>query len=194
MAARERINEGVVKRHSPLSSLLALTVGLDRDWDQRITGADMRSLLRGALAIGGFLLAGSISGPASAAGVCNCCNGSVEELCKAACEAANSAGGACRPAAWYGDANAIGGDRPLNGFSFKGLDLSDASRQELEALRRWLEVQRRATEVRARRTERDLKRGKASLDEFKASQTVREEAIINYQHGIQAYIEAARNL
>ena len=105
MAARERINEGVVKRHSPLSSLLA-----------------------------------------------------------------------------------------LNDFSFKGLDLSDASRQELEALRRWLEVQRRATEVRARRTERDLKRGKASLDEFKASQTVREEAIINYQHGIQAYIEASRNL
>ncbi len=154
----------------------------------------MRSLLRGTFAIGAFALAGLTTGPAQAAGVCNCCNGTVEELCKVACEAANSAGGACRPTAWHGDANSIGGDRPLNGFSFKGLALSGASRQELEALRRWLEVQRSATEVRARRTLRDMKRGKASLDEFKASQTVREEAIINYQHGIQAYIAAVRDL
>jgi len=149
-------------------------------------------MLRALAIAGSFVVAGIPAGTASAAGVCNCCSGEVEELCKAACEAANGAGGACRPAAWYGDAAAIGGDRPLNGFSFKGLDLSDATRQELEALRRWLETQRRATEVRARRTLRDMKRGKASLDEFKASQSEREEAIINYQHGIQAYIAAYR--
>jgi hypothetical protein len=154
----------------------------------------MNFMLRTLAAAGTLVVASLPATTASAAGVCNCCSGQVEELCKAACEAANSTGGACRPAAWYGDADAIGGERPLNGFSFKGLDLSGATRQELEALRRWLEVQRRATEIRARRTLRDMKRGKASPEEFKASQSVREEAIINYQHGIQAYIAAVRDL
>lgn len=150
-------------------------------------------ILQGTLVAAGMLMLAALSGaPAQAAGVCNCCNGEVEELCKAACEAANGAGGACRPAAWYGDASAIGGERPLNGFSYKGLDLSGATRQELEALRGWLETERRATEARAGKDLRAYRRGKASLEEFKASQAVREEAIINYQHGIQAYIAAVR--
>lgn len=146
-----------------------------------------------SLAFAGFVMLTGL-GPAQAAGVCNCCFGEVEELCKSACTETNQGNAVCRPAAWYGDADAVGGDRPLNGFSFKGLDLSGASRQELEALRVWLERQRRATEVRANRTLRNMKRGRASMDEFKASQSEREEAIINYQHGIQAYIAAVRGL
>ena len=150
-------------------------------------------ILQGTLvAAGALVLAALCSAPAQAAGVCNCCNGEVEELCKAACETANGAGGACRPAAWYDDASAIGGERPLNGFSYKGLDLSGATRQELEALREWLEAERRSTETRARRDLRAYRRGRASLEAFQASQAVREEAIINYQHGIQAYIAAVR--
>lgn len=146
-----------------------------------------------SLVFAGFVMLTGLA-PAQAAGVCNCCSGEVEELCKSACTETNQGSAVCRPAAWYGDADAVGGDRPLNGFSFKGLDLSSASRQELEALRVWLEKQRRATEVRANRTLRNMKRGRASLDEFKASQSEREEAIINYQHGIQAYIAAVRGL
>lgn len=150
-------------------------------------------IAHGTLVAAGAMLLAALSGtPSQAAGVCNCCNGQVEELCKAACEAANSGGGACRPAAWYGDASAIGGERPLNGFSYKGLDLSGATRQELEALREWLETERRATEIRARRDLRAYRRGKSSLEEFQASQAVREQAIINYQHGIQAYVAAVR--
>jgi hypothetical protein len=132
--------------------------------------------------------------PAQAAGVCNCCSGQVEELCTSACQETNQANAVCRPAAWFGDADAVGGDKPLNGFSYKGLDLSDASRQELEVLRAWLERQRRATERRANRSLRNMKRGRASMDEFKASQAEREEAIVNYQHGIQAYLAAVRGL
>lgn len=146
-----------------------------------------------SLAFAGFVMLTGL-GPAQTAGVCNCCSGEVEELCKSACTETNQGNAVCRPAAWYGDADAVGGDRPLNGFSFKELDLSGASRQELEALRVWLERQRRATEVRANRTLRNMKRGRASMDEFKASQSEREEAIINYQHGIQAYIAAVRGL
>lgn len=150
-------------------------------------------ILHGTLvAASALVLVALASLPAQAAGVCNCCNGEVEELCKVACEAANSGGGACRPSAWYGDASGIGGERPLNGFSYKGLDLSGATRQELEALREWLETARRATEIRARKQLRAYRRGKASLEEFQASQAVREEAIINYQHGVQAYISAVR--
>lgn len=152
----------------------------------------MNSSVKSLVFAGVVMLTGL--GPAQAAGVCNCCSGEVEELCKSACTETNQGSAVCRPAAWYGDADAVGGDRPLNGFSFKGLDLSGASRQELEALRVWLEKQRRATEVRANRTLRNMKRGRASLDEFKASQSEREEAIINYQHGIQAYIAAVRGL
>ena len=146
-----------------------------------------------SLVFAGFVMLTGL-GPAQAAGVCNCCSGEVEELCKSACTETNQGNAVCRPAAWYGDADAVGGDRPLNGFSFKELDLSGAIRQELEALRVWLERQRRATEVRANRTLRNMKRGRASMDEFKASQSEREEAIINYQHGIQAYIAAVRGL
>jgi hypothetical protein len=113
-----------------------------------------------SLAFAGILVLTGL-GTAQAAGVCNCCSGQVEELCKSACTETNQGNAVCRPAAWYGDADAVGGDRPLNGFSFKGLDLSGASRQELEAIRVWLEKQRRATEVRANRTLRNMKRGSA---------------------------------
>lgn len=155
----------------------------------------MKFELNSALAAAAMLMASltASGGTSQAAGVCDCCTGQVEELCRQACEATNSSGGACRPAAWFGDADAIGGGRPLNGFSFKGLDLSGATAQELEALRVWLEAQRKDTEVRARRTLRALKRGKASVDEFTASQAEREQAIINYQHGIQAYLSAYRD-
>lgn len=146
-----------------------------------------------SMAIAGCLLMGTLL-PAQAAGVCNCCSGQVEELCKAACEAVNDGKAVCRPAPWFGDASAVGGDKPLNGFSFKGIDLSSASRQELEVIRGWLERQRRLTERRANQTVRSLKRGKATMDEYKASQSEREEAIINYQHGIQAYLAAVRGL
>ena len=150
----------------------------------------MKSVARLVLGAGALLVASTAT--AQAAGVCNCCNGQPEELCKAACEAVNAAGGACRPAPWYGDANAIGGEKPLNGFSYKGLDLSGASRQELEALRKWLESERRAAEVRARKTRRDRRRGRASADDYAASEAERQEAIINYQHGIQSYVAAIR--
>jgi hypothetical protein len=125
-----------------------------------------------------------------AAGVCNCCSGETEDLCKPACEAANTSGGICRPVAFFGDARGIGGDMPLNGFSYKELSLDGASRQELEALRRWLERERRKTERRARRSTRDYRRRRISLDEFTVSRKIREEAIINYQHGIQKYLAA----
>lgn len=141
------------------------------------------------LAVTGTLL---LAAPAQAAGVCNCCNGQVEDLCKAACEATNSAGAACRPAAFFGDATGIGGERPLNGFSYKGLDLSDASRQELEALRAWLEEQRAKAERQFRRDLRDVRRGKISRDDYAAALQRRDEAVVNYQHGMQGYIAAYR--
>ena len=56
-------------------------------------------ILHGTLVAAGALVLAALAGaPAQAAGVCNCCNGQVEELCKAACEAANSGGGGALPA------------------------------------------------------------------------------------------------
>ena len=130
--------------------------------------------------------------PGTAAGVCNCCGPSVEELCKSACSATNPEGQACRPAPWYGDALLIGGEKPLNGFSYKGLSLDHASRQELEAIRIWVERERRAAEKRARDVRRDARRGRADKDEFNAAEAERLEAVVNYQHTIQAYVAALR--
>lgn len=150
----------------------------------------MRSFLLSGVAAA--LLAVSSISPAQSAGVCDCCSGSVEELCKSACEAANTGGGVCRPAAWFGDANAIGGKTPLNGFSYQGLKLSSASRQELEVIRKWVESQRKKAERKASRTFRAYRRGRASAEAFKASEATRDEAVVNYQHAMQAYLAAVR--
>ena len=128
------------------------------------------------------------SSGASAAGICNCCTGEVEELCKSACKAAVKQDGICRPAAFFGDAPGIGGDTPLNGFSYKNLSLDGATPIELEIIRRWLERERRKMERTARRSQRNYRRGRISSEQYKASRSFREEAIINYQLGIQEYI------
>lgn len=137
------------------------------------------------------MLAASVL-PAAAAGVCNCCGPSIEEMCKGACADINVEGQACRPAPWFGDASMIGGEKPLNGFSYKGLNLDDATRQELEAIRVWVERERRAAEDRARKVRRDVRRGRAGKDEFDAAEAERLEAVVNYQHTVQAYIAALR--
>ncbi len=144
-----------------------------------------------ALATGAGIAAITAQSPAAlATGICDCCSGNVEEVCRAACEAGNTESGICRPVAFFGEAEGIGGEMPLNGFSFRNLSLDNASRLELEVLRRWLERERRKTERRARKSLRDYRRKRISVDEFTASQKVREEAIINYQHGTQKYIAA----
>ncbi len=146
----------------------------------------MRKLVLGVAGAFGMFV-GSLTG-ANAAGVCDCCSGAVEDLCVSACESAKSSGGICRPVAFFGDATGIGGETPLNGFSYKDLTLEGASRQELEALRRWLERERRNAERRTRKDLRDYRRNRISADELATSRLIREEAITNYQLGIQKYL------
>ncbi len=81
------------------------------------------------------------------------------------------------------------GANPLNGTSLKDLSLGNPTRWQLELFRRFVEKGRRQAIATYKVALRHLKRGKITEAEFARSKTIYDEALVNYYHGIRAYLD-----
>lgn len=147
-----------------------------------------RSALAGlAASLACFGMAGTT--PAHAVGLCGCCIEQPVEACAAACAAAPKAAGQCLALVVHGGTGEVGGTgNPLNGFSFKDLDLGNPSAAQAEKLRRFLEKHRRRAARSYTAAAKLYQRGKLGREAMDKAKALLDEANVNYQHGIRAYL------
>ena len=142
-----------------------------------------------ALAAG---LAGAVmqTGGATAIGICKCDSKTgFEPACLSICKEANEKTSFFRPAVYFGDDLKVNGDKnPLNGTSLKFLYLSKPTRAGMEAFRQYLEKHRAAAEKAFQRAKRQYKSGKLDKAGLEKAVKKRDEALVNYYHGMRAYI------
>lgn len=145
-------------------------------------------LAAGFLAIGLYL--GMGSGPASAVGICKCDSKTgFETACLPICKQANEKMSFFRPAVYFGNDEKTNADMtPLNGTSMKFLFLADPSRAGMEAFRKYLEQHRKVAEVEFKKIRRAYLRGHVGPEEFVVAEKTRDEALVNYHHGMRAYL------
>lgn len=144
--------------------------------------------------LAGAVLVAGIAGlfgtaQARAAGLCDCCASSLTPSCDTACKKVTLQPQQCPAVVDYeGTGDTVKGRNPLNGRSLKDVVLGDPSRKELEKFRLFLESCRRDAVwvyVKALKAFRKNKIAKAELDAAKA---LNEEAMVNYYHGMRAYL------
>ena len=130
------------------------------------------------------------SASAGAVGICKCDSKTgFENACLSICKEANEKTSFFRPAVYFGDDAKVNNDKtPLNGTSLKFLYLSHPTRAGMEALRKYLEKHRKIAEAKYKKIRRAMKRGKVSAEEFYAAEKKRDEALVNYYHGMRAYL------
>ena len=128
-------------------------------------------------------------GKAQAMGLCNCCDSTLTQSCSKICSAISLAPGMCPAIVDYkGTGGTPKGANPLNGMSFKDLAIGEPTRWQLELFRRFLESGRRQGISSYKSALRKLKRRKISKTDFDKVNGLYQEAIINYYHGIRAYL------
>lgn len=150
----------------------------------------MKSLL-----IAGGLLAvsfglGVSSSTALAVGICKCDSKTgFESACLPICKEANEKMSFFRPAVYFGKDKKVNADKtPLNGTSMKFLYLSHPSRAGMESFRKYLEKHRKVAETEFKKMKRAYLHGHVGPEEFKQAEKVRDEALVNYYHGMRAYL------
>ena len=145
-------------------------------------------LAGGLLALGFGMSAGS--GPALAVGICKCDSKTgFENACLPICKEANEKTSFFRPAVYFGKDKKVNADKnPLNGTSMKFLYLSHPSRAGMESFRKYLEKHRKIAENEYKKIKRAYLRGHVGPEEFKQAEKVRDEALVNYYHGMRAYL------
>ena len=144
--------------------------------------------LAGAILMAGFAgLFGSPEGRAT--GLCDCCASSLSQSCEAACQKVTLEPQQCPAVVDYeGTGDTVKDRNPLNGRSLKDMVLGEPSRQQLETFRLFLEKCRRDAVwvyVKALKAFRAKRITKPELDAAKA---LNEEAMVNYYHGMRAYL------
>ncbi len=128
-------------------------------------------------------------GKARAMGVCNCCESSLTQSCSKICSVTSLAPGMCPVVVDFeGTGAAVKGANPLNGMSLRDMALGEPTRWQLELFRLFLEKARRQGISSYNSALRRLKRGKISEADFDKVNGLYQEAIINYYHGIRAYL------
>jgi hypothetical protein len=136
----------------------------------------------------GLMLAGA-PGPASAIGVCDCCATDLASTCQAACTGETKAPGQCAAVVDYAGKGATADDKnPLTGISLRDLSLGNPTRAELESFRRFLEAGRRRAIADYNRAAFRLQHSRITQDQFNAANALYKEAMVNYYHGIRAYL------
>ena len=130
------------------------------------------------------------SGAANAVGICKCDSPKpLPDACHALCIKANKETLFARPAVYFGTDEIVNGDKnPLNQTSLKFLYLSSPTRQGMENFRRFLEKHRKKAEAEFRAMKRAYKRGHVGPEEFVAAEKKRNQALVNYYHGMRAYL------
>ena len=149
-----------------------------------------RFVLRGAAvaAVIGFGLLVPVE-RAEAIGLCNCCETSLAPSCGKICAPVSLAPGMCPAIVDYeGTGATVSGANPLNGMSLKDMALGDPRPGQLEDFRKFLEAGRRQAIASYKAALRKLNRHKITQAEFDANDALYKEALVNYYHGIRAYL------
>lgn len=128
---------------------------------------------------------------ASAASLCNCCSSGTAEACTATCATVKPAEGMCIPAVDFAGSAKIGaGQNPLYDVPLKGLNITGASRSDLESFRRLLEKSRMGAERDRRLALRDLRHRRIDAAAAASAAKRYDDAIVNYFLGMYAYRDA----
>ena len=126
---------------------------------------------------------------AEAMGLCNCCAGSLTSSCSKVCAAITLTPGVCPAIVDYeGTGAALQGANTLNGMSFKEFALGEPTPWQLELFRRVLESGRRKSVASYKLALHQLNRHEIGQDDFDKSKSLYGEALVNYYHGIRAYL------
>jgi len=130
------------------------------------------------------------SSSAIAVGICKCdSNKGFEASCLPICKQANEKTKFFRPAVYFGDDPKVSSDKtPLNGTSLKYLYMPKPTRMGMERFRQFLEQNRKAAEVEFNKMHKAYLRGHVGPEEFSQAEKQRDEALVNYQHGMRAYL------
>ena len=133
----------------------------------------------------------SLSGPAQAASLCNCCGKFTAQSCATACAEVTPPADQCQATVDYtADAEIGPGANPLYGISLRNINLGHSKPPELEALRRLLERSRRAAERDRRTGWRQFEKGKIDKAAVDASDKRYDGALVNYFLAVSAFHEA----
>jgi hypothetical protein len=133
----------------------------------------------------------AVSEKSVAMGLCNCCDSSLTPSCGKVCAATSLAPGMCPAIVDYkGKGAATGCANPLNGMSLRDISLGEPTPGQLEKFRRFMEKGRRQAVTSYKKTLRRVKRGKISKPDFTKAKSLYDEALVNYYHGIRAYLNS----
>ena len=149
-----------------------------------------RMSLLGVLVAAGLSMGLIMAGTASAVGICKCdSQKGFENACLPVCKEANEKTSFFRPAVYFGDDPKVNNDKtPLNGTSLKFLYMSHPNRQGMEQFRQFLEKHRLKAETEFQKFRKAYLRGHVGPEEFIEAEKMRDEALVNYQHGMRAYL------
>jgi hypothetical protein len=126
---------------------------------------------------------------AEAMGFCNCCDASQTQSCGKACAAISRKPGMCPAVLDYEEMGATArGANPLNGMSLRELALGEPKPWQLERFRRFMERGRRQAVASYKKAMRQVKRHRMTEDDFAKADGLYREALVNYYHGIRAYL------
>jgi hypothetical protein len=126
---------------------------------------------------------------AEAMGFCNCCDSSLTQSCGQVCAAISLKPGMCPGIVDYGGKGATArGANPLNGMSLRELAIGEPTPWKLELFRRFMERSRRQAVASYKKAMRQLRRHRMTDADFAKAETLYREALVNYYHGIRAYL------
>lgn len=126
---------------------------------------------------------------ANAVGLCNCCETSLTASCGKVCAVISLEPGMCPAIVDYeGTGAAAAGANPLNGMSLKDMALGDPRPSQLEKFRKFLEAGRRQSIRSYKAALHKFKGRQITQAEFDQADALYKEALVNYYHGIRAYL------
>jgi len=127
---------------------------------------------------------------ATAVGICKCdSDKGFETSCLAVCKEANEKTSFFRPAVYFGNDPKVNSDKtPFNGTSLKFLYMSHPTRMGMESFRQFLEQNRNSAEAEFKKIRKAYLKGHVGPEEFSEAEKMRDEAVVNYQHGMRAYL------
>jgi len=124
-----------------------------------------------------------------AMGFCNCCDSHQAQSCDKVCAANSLKPGMCPVMVDYdGVGSASAGANPLNGTSLRDMTLGEPSPWQLELFRRFMEKTRRRAVASYEKAMRQLKSHQLTEAHFDNANALYREALVNYYHGIRAYL------
>lgn len=127
---------------------------------------------------------------AGAVGICKCDQqAGILPACKNICEEAASHSNFPRPAVYFGtDETVCNAKQPLNGTSLKFLYIPKPTRKNMEDFRQFLETNRKNSEKMFKAYKHSYKIGHVGPEEFREAEKIRDEALVNYHHGMRVYL------